>query len=299
MGQNQGLHNEERIIRNLSIPDALSEDSLEIVFGFCESVGEEAVAFSYLNEVLYVRVYDGERYVVPLPFMLTDDADAKEACVNLAAYSRRELIPLIITDVPRDEIEFLCSIFPHIDAYTYEDDDDTFYIKVNNECDMLEGIPSTELDGITLDALSDIDKDGYAELCRDRDLNKYWGYDAYEDNPDGDADFYLDVARREFRDGVAMALAIRVGGEFVGEATIYDFDYIGSAAIAVRVLPVCHSRGIGSGATRALIKLAKQIGLKTLRTEILEENKSSIKMTSKCMDVVKYENGKVYFALSL
>ena len=299
MGQNQGLHNEERIIRNLSIPDALSEDSLEIVFGFCESVGEEAVAFSYLNEVLYVRVYDGERYVFPLPFMLTEDADAEEACVNLAAYSRRELIPLIITDVPRDEIDFLCSIFPHIDAYTYEDDDDTFYIKVNNECDMLEGIPSTELDGITLDALSDIDKDGYAELCRDRDLNKYWGYDADEDNPDGDADFYLDVARRELQDGVAIALAIRIGGEFVGEATIYDFDYIGSAAIAVRVLPACHSRGIGSGATRALIKLAKQIGLKSLRTEILEENKSSIKMTSKCMDVVKYENGKVYFALSL
>ena len=59
--------------------------------------------------------------------MLSEDADAHSACRNLAEYSRRELIPLIITDVPRDEIEFLCSVFPHIDAYTYEDDDDTFF----------------------------------------------------------------------------------------------------------------------------------------------------------------------------
>ena len=297
--QAQGLHNEERITSNLLIPEILADDSLEIILGLSESVGEESVAFAYLDEVLYVRVYDGERYVFPLPFMLTDDANAKEACVNLAAYSRRELIPLIITDGPRDEIEFLCSIFPHVDAYTYEDDDDTFYIKVNNECDMLDDVPSIECDGIILDPLRDDDKEKYAELCRDRDLNKYWGYDADEDNPDGDADFYLDVARRELQDGVAIALAIRIGGEFVGEATMYDFDYIGSAAIAVRVLPAYHSRGIGSGAVKALVKLAEEIGLKSLRTEIFEENKNSIKMTSKYMEIVKCENSKVYFALLL
>ncbi|MBQ7343391.1 MAG: GNAT family N-acetyltransferase [Clostridia bacterium] len=299
MGEAQGLHPEEGIIKALSIPECVSEDAAEIIFGLSEAAGEESVAFCYCDDVLYARIYDGERYVFPLPFMLTEDADAVRACIDLAAYSRRELIPLIITDVPRDEIEFLCSVFPHIDAYTYEDDDDTFYIKVNNECDMLDSIPSIELDGIVLDALTDEDKEKYAELCRDRDLNKHWGYDVDEDNPDGDSDFYLKVAEREFDDGVAITLAIREGGELVGEATIYDFDYVGSAEIAVRVLPTCHSRGIGSGATRALIKLSREIGLSSLRAEILEENESSIKMTSKYMELVKRENGKVYFALSL
>lgn len=297
--EDQGLHSEEGIIRELSIPDCLSEEASEIVFGLAEAAGEEAVAFSYLDKVLYARIYDGERYVFPLPFMLSEDADAEVACRNLALYSRRELIPLIITDVPRDEIEFLCSIFPHIDAYTYEDDDDTFYVKVNNECDMLDCVPSVELEGITLDALCDSDKAKYAELCRDRNLNKYWGYDAYADNPEADPDFYLRVAERELEDGVAITLAIRESGELVGEATIYDFDYVGSAEIAVRVLPECHSRGIGSRATRALIKLAKEIGLSSLRAEILEENDSSVKMTSKYMDVINSENGKVYFALTL
>ena len=164
---------------------------------------------------------------------------------------------------------------------------------------MLDEVPSIELDGITLDALTDEDKEKYAELCRDRTLNKYWGYDVDEDNPDGDPDFYLKVAERELRDGVAIALAIRDSGEFAGEATVYDFDYVGSAAIAVRVLPEFHSRGIGSRATRALIKLAKEIELSSLRAEILEENLNSVKMTSKYMNLIKRENGKAYFTLTL
>ena len=258
-----------------------------------------SVAFAYLDEVLYARIYDGEKYVFPLPFMLTEGADAEGACVNLSAYSVRELVPLIITDVPREELEFLSSIFPHVDAYTYDDDDDSFFIKVNNECDMLDSVPSIELEGITLDELLASDKERYAELCRDRDLNKYWGYDVDSDNPDGNEDFYLDTARREFEEGIAIALAIREAGEFVGEATIYGFDYRGTASIAVRVLKSCHSRGIGSRSTRALIELAKEIGLTTLTAEILIENENSIKMTSKYMTLEKRENGKAYFTLSL
>ena len=288
------------MIGALSVPDELSADAIEIIFGLADAVGDNsAVAFAYCDEVLYARIFDGERYVFPLPFMLSETADSSAACLSLAAYSRRELIPLIITDVPRDEIEFLCSVFPHVDAFTYEDDDDSFYVKVNNECDMLDGTPSIELDGIVLSEILDSDKEAYAELCRDRDLNRFWGYDADVDNPDGDADFYLDVARRELCDGVAIALAIRDSGEFVGEATVYDFDYLGGASIAVRVLKRCHSRGIGSRATEALIELARDIGISELRAEILNENENSIKMTSKFMKLEKCDECKTYFTLSL
>jgi L-amino acid N-acyltransferase YncA len=65
------------------------------------------------------------------------------------------------------------------------------------------------------------------------------------------------------------------------------------------VLKDCHSRGIGSRAVKALIELARRIGLTTLKAEIAEENESSIKMTAKYMKPVKQENGKVYFTLSL
>ena len=290
----------KEVIEKLSVDKELAEDAFDIIYGICETMTDEtSCAFSYLEHVLFVRIYDGERYVFPLPFMLTEDADAEKACLRLAAYSRRELLPLIITDVPREELEFLCSMFPHIDAFAYEDDDDSFYVKVNNECDMLNEVPSIELDGITLDELRESDKEKYAALCRNRELNKYWGYDVDADNPDGKADFYLDVARREFNDGIALALAVREGGEFVGEATIYDFDYLGSASIAVRVLPECHGRGIGSRATKALIELARGIGLGELHAEILVENENSIKMTSKYMEIVNRTESKVMFTLLL
>ena len=290
----------EKIADWLSVPEHLSEDAMEIISGLCECVdGAELLALAYCDDVLYARIFDGEKYLFPLPFMLTESADAEGACANIAAYSVREMIPLIITDVPRDELEFLISVFPHIDAYTYEDDDDTFFVRVNNECDMLSELPKIELDGITLDEIGDEDKEKYATLCRDRSLNKYWGYDVDEDNPDGNADFYLSVARREFSEGVAITLAIRDGGEFVGEATIYGFDYRGSASIAVRVLREYHSKGIGSRATKALISLAKSIGLSCLYAEILNENEGSIKMTSKLMNLEKRTECKTYFTLSL
>lgn len=290
----------KEITDRFSVDPELVDDAFEIICGISESMTDETdCAFAYLERVLYVRIYDGEKYVFPLPFMLDADADAREACVRLAAYAIRELIPLIITDVPREELEFLCSVFPHIDAFTYEDDDDSFYVKVNNELDMLDSVPCIELDGITLDELTDSDKEKYARLCQDRELNQYWGYDVDVDNPDKVIEYYLEVVRRESSFGVAMALAVREDGELVGEATIYDFNYLGSALIAVRVLPECHGRGIGSRATKALIELARQMGLKEVRAEVYAKNEKSIKMTSKYMDVVDRTESKVIFALSL
>lgn len=276
----------------------LSDDALEIILGLYGEAGD-TVAFAYLDDVLYARIFDGEKYLFVLPFMLSENADAQGACINLVSYTTREMLPLIITDVPREELEFICSVFNHVDAYSYEDDDDSFYLKVNNECDMLSDFPSIELDGITLDAITENDKVRYAELCRDRDLNKFWGYDVDVDNPEGDADFYLDTVRREFDEGVAITLAVREGGVLVGEATVYGFDYRGAASIAVRVLKGLHSRGIGSRATKALIALAGRIGLSELRAEILNENENSIKMTSKYMKLIKRTESKTYFTLSV
>lgn len=300
MAEGQGTVQEEKISALISVPTELSDEAAEIIFGLYEYVSDaDAIAFFYCDEILYARIYDGKRYLFPLPFMLTDEADSEAALVSLAAYSVREMVPLIITDVPRDEIDFVHSVFPHIDACAYEDDEDTFFVQVNSECDMLPEVPTIELDGITLDEITDADKEKYAKLCRDRNLNKYWGYDVDSDNPEGDADFYLDVARREFDEGIAVTLAIREGGEFVGEATVYGFDYRGGASIAVRVLPECHSRGIGSRATKALIHLAKDMELTLLRAEILNENEASIKMTSKYMELEKATESKTYFTLSL
>ena len=272
----------------------------EIISSIFDSLGDGmSLAYTYLDDVLYVRIYDGERYVFPLPFLLSDSGDLKTACIKLSVYTRRELIPLIITDVPREELSLITEIFPHVDAACYEDDDDSFFIVVKNECDLLEDMPCFTLGDVTLDAITENDVEHYADLCRDAALNKYWGYDVSTDNPSGASDYYFSVAKREFYDGVAVTLAIRYLGEFVGEAVIYDFDYLGSAEIAVRILPGFHGKGVGSLATETLIKLAGKIGLSSLRAEIINENSASIKMTSKFMNLKSVGDCKTTFTLDL
>ena len=258
-----------------------------------------SLAYAYSREVLYVRIYDGERYIFPLPFMLSDEADIAAACRNLAKYARREMIPLIISDIPRDELGVITDLFRYVDASCYEDDDDTFFVKVNNECDMQDELPTLELDGIRLDAFLESDDEKYATLCRNRELNKYWGYDVDVDKADAEDSYYRSVAERELAYGVAMTFAVRLDGALAGEATIYDFDYFGSAAIAVRVLPEFHGRAIGSRSVRALIEIARSVGLSELRTEIMNENEASIRMTSKYMNIEAVEDGKTLFKLKL
>lgn len=278
----------------------MTDDAAEIIGGISTGVSEEIdMAFAFLDDILYARVFDTDRYVFPLPFMLSKGADLTGACLNLSLYTRRYMLPLIISDIPREELSVVTDLFPHVDAWCYEDDDDSFFVRVKNECDMLDLVPELDFSGITLTELRESDNELYAELCRDRELNEYWGYDVDVDNPDGDIDFYLDTARREFDEGIALTLAVRDNDRLVGEATIYDFDYRGSAEIAVRILPSASGRGYGSLATEALIALAREIGLSRLYAEIMEENQASIKMTSKYMQRVNTENGKVKFALSL
>lgn len=289
-----------RITGILTPPEEFSED----IFAICMDIiscldSGMSVAFAYDYEILFVRIYDGERYIFPLPFMLTDSADLCRACLDLSLYARREMIPLIISDIPREELPVLQELFPHIDANCYGEDEDSFIVKVNSECDMLEEMPTYEMGDIRLDRILPADIEQYAALCRNRDLNRYWGYDADVDNPSGDEQYYLDVAEREFFDGVAVTLAIRYRGKFVGEAVIYDFDYLGGAQIAVRVLPEFHGLGVGKSSVKSLIELSRSIGLKKVYAEILEENVASIKMTSSVMGDGIRDKGKVKFAFSL
>lgn len=276
--------------------DDVSEICLSIIS--CLEVGMSC-AFAYAYDILFARIYDGEKYVFPLPFMLSDNADLCRACLDLSVYTRREMIPLIISDIPREELPVLTELFPHIDANCYYEDDDSFVVKVNNECDLLSDFPEIQDGDIRLDRILCTDLDKYAELCRDRELNRYWGYDAYVDNPDGTKQYYLDVAQREFYDGVAITLAIRYRGEFAGEAVIYDFDYRGSAQIAVRILPAFHGKGIGGLAVKALVALAKSIGLSEVRAEIMNENAASVKMTSRIFGVGISDSKKTKFSLKL
>lgn len=263
-----------------------------------EQTGTE-VALAVCGGCLAVRIFDGGRYVFPFPVELGEGSDIRAACRAVAEYTRRELLPLYFSDVPREALSLLGELFSHIDARAYCDDEDLFGVLVNTECGLLDCAPSVTHRGVTLDGITEADREAYASLCSDRELNKWWGYDADADNPDGDPDFYLRVVRDELAAGVALALAVRCDGVFAGEAVVYDFDYTGSASVGIRVLTDLQGRGVGSRAFEALILLCREIGLCRIGTSVMKENTPSVRMTDKYMSRAGESDGKILYSLDL
>ena len=268
----------------------------ELIESFTDLAGEvPEVALSFAGGCMLVRIYDEDRYLFIFPIALSDDAYVAVALDALAEYIRREMLTFVMSDVPREGLELVSAMFPHVDAMAYEDDDDLFAVAVKNELDMVEEYPTVTVGDVTLSPLTDADTAAYTALCSDRELNKYWGYDDLADNPTADPEIFMLTAEREKRESIALSLAIRRDGRYLGEAVIYDFDFKEGAEIGIRILPEFHGDGLGLVALDGLIKYARELGLTTLRARVRAENTAAIRMTKKRMAEVKREDGVVHF----
>ncbi|MBQ2794217.1 MAG: GNAT family N-acetyltransferase [Clostridia bacterium] len=266
---------------------------LEDFRAIAEEIEEAAVCVS--DGCMLVRVLDGGEYMFIFPIMLSAEGDTAGALLSLSEYVRRELLPFLLTDVPREGLGLLCEVFAHVDARAYADDEDTFAAIVKNELDLIEEYPTVELDGLTLSPLADGDAADYARLCSDGEANKYWGFDDLADNPTGDPEIFMLIAEREKRDGIALSLAIRRAGKYIGEAVIYNCDFKGEAEIGIRILSEYRGAGVGVSALDALLNYCKKIGILAVRARVRAENTPAIRMTEKRLAETKREDGVVYF----
>ena len=283
-------------------PDGADATEIIVDIGtFAEECGHSVSVLVYGNFVV-ARVFNGERYIFTFPIPFSDmakECECRELLLELAEYSKRELIPLYLSDVPRDDLSLLTDLFPLLDARIYEDDEDLFSALVLNECMELEDFPATEGGGISLRRIEEKDKELYFELSTSDSVLKFWGYDAREDIVGATADDLLKEAYSEFQRGVAISLGIYEGERFLGEAVICNFDYFGGAEIAIRLLPSEQGRGIGSRTLELLVKLSRDIGLKEIRTMVHKENKGSLKMTGKYMAECGIDGDLVLYSLKL
>lgn len=273
----------------------------DVISSFLDISREGAeIALTNSHGCLLVRIFDGGKYSFVYPIEVSEGADPTDALTELVAYSVRELIPVYLTDTPREAIFDIQARYPHVEARAYDEDVDSFAVVIYSELNLLDEIPTEEEDGIVLSPLDDGDAPLYAALCRDDATNRYWGYDYREDGITDDGHF-LAEARGELARGVALSLAIREKprNELIGEAVLFDLDYVGGAMAAIRLFPEAQGRGVGSRALTALIRVARSLGLKTLRAEVMVENTPSIKMTEKQMPRIADRDGRAQFVLNL
>lgn len=281
------------------VPEADREEIEEILFSFSDcSDGSLEVAVSAAHGCVLLRIFDAE-YLFPYPIALTDTADALSAADEIRLYSIKEEIPLVFIDVPSEELSGLLSLFRHtaIDAEDFERD--SYTVRVESEIGKLEEIPSLNEGEVSLDALCGADMKDYARLSSDKKLNEYWGYDYTADAPDADDEYFIRTAYEEFARETALPLAVRYGGKFVGEAVIYAPDLQGGAECAIRLLPEYQGRGIGSLSLALLIKMAEKIGLLSLHARVMRENKASIALFGKYMEVREQNEENIEFCTYL
>lgn len=279
-----------------------SEVTSDILGSFLNITAEGCeVGVSAISGNLLIRIFDDGKYSFVYPIEIGEATDTDAALIALSEYAMREMIPFYLTDTPREEIGRLQALFPHLEARAYDDDIDSFVVLIYSECDLIDEVPSATGEGIVLEPISESDVARYAVLCRSEAVNRYWGYDFREDNADATDEYFLSVAMDELSRGVALSLAIREcsGGELIGEAVIYGFDYRGGASFALRLLPEYQGRGLGSSTLSALIGVARDIGLKRLGTEIMLENIPSIRMTEKQIKRLQDKDGKACFSMDL
>ena len=274
-----------------------AEDSLVGALGFSAAEGVE-IAAAYLCGCVLFRVFE-DGYAFTCPVAVGETSDLRGAFFALAEYCRRELLPFLITDVERETLSLLCELFLHVDARAYDDEDDYFVVQVRTECDRLSSLPELFSDGVSLSELTEEDCAGYFKLCTDPCVNKYWGYDYREDSESPAEDFFLRMAESERQDGVALSVAVRYDGAFVGEGVIFDFDYVGGASVGIRILPEFWGRGIGTRALSLLIGLAREMGLKKLSCQVMNENIASLRLIGKAFEKAEASRGKQCFVLSL
>lgn len=276
--------NRDEVIDRLSlaIPDADCEYMCEIIDSLLDD-GECEYALSHSHGCLLVRIFY-EKYFFLYPVALCDDADESLAAYAIREYTVREEIPLIYTDVPRDELGNLVPLFRHANIDATDGNGESFTVKIMSEASLFDEMPTVQLDGVLLDSITEADDSDYARLCKDEQTNAFWGYDYSADAENPCDSYFREMTEGEFSRGVAMSFAVRVNGSFAGEAGLYAFDLIGGCECAIRILPEFRGFGVATRALLALRSLAERAGLINLYATVDDRNEASKKLCDKCFE---------------
>ena len=265
-----------------AMPEADGEYIDEILESFLDDECECAVTAS--SGCLLVRIFDGE-YSFIYPVAVCEEADERAASDEIRAYAVKEEIPLVFTDVPREELGRLLPIFRHATVDAADSKGESYTVSVQSELSAVGEVPRIEIsEDITLDAIEASDDVELARLCKDRETNAFWGYDYSLDASDPKDSYFREEAEREFAFGTSISFAIRYKGKFAGEAMIYRPDLLGGCDLAVRVLPELRRIGLAGAALSELIDYARKIGFVKMRAAVMTDNLPSVKMCEKYFD---------------
>lgn len=281
--------------------DIDGEYLIEVLSSF-ESLSDEDIecGVSFSNGCLLVRIFDMGRYSFVYPIAVCDSADETAAIDDVRAYSVKEEIPLIITDIPAQSVGNLFPVFRHVMLDGEDDDCSSYRATVLSELAIIDGIDRFCKDNFTLSMLEAEDSEYYARLCKDKSVNEFWGYD-YRDDVGCDVhdDYFLNEAMAEYNRSTALTLAARLDGRFIGDAVFHSFDLQGGADVGFRLLPEYQGRGLGRVLIESIIEYAESLGLVRLLARVKRENVKSVSLLRSIANSFVESDGILIFEINL
>lgn len=170
-------------------------------------------------------------------------------------------------------------------------------LKVKTPFDMIV-CPKITTQRLIIEDFIDTDKESYARLYLDDDVNKYYGYDYREDLGENKptADYFYNFMHELKDKREEYSLAVRMDGNLIGEVVLYNFDFFGGVEIGARFFREYQGQGYGYEALSALIDTAKaKFGATKIKARAYKVNINSLKMINKLGFIKTSENEKMEF----
>ena len=157
---------------------------------------------------------------------------------------------------------------------------DKYNVLPKRAIDGVSKLPTLQTERLLLSPVRDSDAEEYANLASDVERNRFWGYDWREDCKETPAaDYFLKLARGDFKAKREMPVGIYADGRLVGEVVLHRFGYRDEAEIGVRLLPEAEGNGYAKEAVEGYARYAfLTLGLERVEAKCFHENARSRKM---------------------
>ena len=158
------------------------------------------------------------------------------------------------------------------------------FVKVKKLSDLFvfESVQLSER--LSVSEITEKDKEDYAEIYLDEQLNAMWGYD-YKQNlgnakPTPDYFFQFQTALKDKKE--EFSLALRLDGKMIGELVYHNFDFYGGVEIGFRVKRDYQRKGYANQGVEFLIDYAiKTLKAKKVKAKCYHDNTPSMNLLKK------------------
>ena len=160
----------------------------------------------------------------------------------------------------------------------------------------IKKMPTVKGERVVLNGIKKSDAKAYFKLNTQKANNRYWGYEYKKDIKVLTEDCFYKMQANDFKKGVNACFAIRLsaGGEMLGEAILYNFDYDGFAEIGIRLFKKYQGKGLAYDALNALILYAERDLHLKLKAKCYNKNEKSLQLLTKCGFYKVAKTGKFY-----